>query len=94
VFKRWSEKLDILKSAIKKTVSAYKSTYKRHGTLYLFAPLNVAKGHIKAQTTQTKTRVDFQNFMDNIMHNLPMGVAKYRIYLTQEEWGILIRISR
>lgn len=36
-----------------KLVRAYKSTYKHHGTLNLFAVLNVATGHLKAQTTQT-----------------------------------------
>ena len=43
-----------------KTVTqAYKSTYKRHGTLNLFAALNVATGIIKGKMTQTKTREDF-----------------------------------
>lgn len=54
-----------------KLMRAYKSTYKRHGTLNLFAALNVATGHIKAQTTQTKTREDFQNFMNSVMQDLP-----------------------
>ena len=51
----------------KKIVRAYKSTYKRHGTLNLFAALNIATGHITAQTTQTKKREDFQQFMDHVM---------------------------
>ena len=55
----------------KKTVGAYKSTYRRHGTLNLFAALNVATGNIKAQTTETKTRADFQEFMNNVMQDLP-----------------------
>src|SRR5512139_876495 len=54
-----------------KTVRAYQSTYKRHGTLNLFAALNVATGQIKAQTTQTKTREDFQNFLDQVLLDLP-----------------------
>jgi transposase len=54
-----------------KLMRAYKSTYKRHGALNLFAALNVATGHIKAQTTQTKTREDFQNFMNSVMQDLP-----------------------
>jgi transposase len=54
-----------------KLMRAYKSTYKRHGALSLFAALNVATGHIKAQTTQTKTREDFQNFMNSVMQDLP-----------------------
>ncbi|MCP5274254.1 MAG: IS630 family transposase [Burkholderiales bacterium] len=54
-----------------KLMRAYKSTYKRHGTLNLFAALNVATGHIKAQTTQTKTREDFKNFMNSVIQDLP-----------------------
>jgi len=56
----------------KKIVSAYKSTYKRHGTLNLFAALDVATGHITAQTTQTKKREDFQRFMDQVMEGVPI----------------------
>ena len=55
----------------KTIVAACKSTYKRHGTLNLFAALNVATGHIKAQTTSTKTREDFQGFMDQVMVDVP-----------------------
>jgi len=55
----------------KTIVRAYKSTYKRHGTLNLFAALNVATGHIIAQTTQTKKREDFQQFMDHVMKDIP-----------------------
>ena len=55
----------------RKVVRAYKSTYKRHGTLNLFAALNIATGHINAQTTQTKKREDFQGFMDHVIQGLP-----------------------
>lgn len=54
-----------------KVVGAYKSTYKRQGTLNLFAALNVATGHIKAQATSTKKREDFQAFMDQVMEDVP-----------------------
>jgi len=54
----------------KAIMRAYKSTYKRHGTLNLFAALNVATGQIKAETTITKKREDFQNFMDSVMSDL------------------------
>jgi transposase len=54
-----------------KIVAACKSTYKRHGTLNLFAALNVATGQIEAQTTSTKTREDFQGFMDLVMADVP-----------------------
>jgi transposase len=55
----------------KPVARAYQSTYQRHGTLNLFAALNVATGHIKAETTKTKTRDDFQAFMDSVMSDLP-----------------------
>jgi len=43
-----------------KIVYGLKSTYKRHGTVNLFAALEVATGVIRGKTTQTKKRVDFQ----------------------------------
>ena len=49
-----------------KIVRGFQSTYKRHGTLNLFAALNVATGEIKGKTTQTKKRPDFQQFMDDV----------------------------
>ena len=42
-----------------KIVRAMKSTYKRHGTLNLFAALQVATGQIQGKMTATKKRVDF-----------------------------------
>ncbi len=42
-----------------KVVQGLKSTYKRHGTVNLFAALEVATGLIRGKTTQTKKRVDF-----------------------------------
>ena len=50
-----------------KLVRGMQSTYKRHGTLNLFAALNVATGEVKAKTTQTKKRPDFQAFMDEVV---------------------------
>jgi transposase len=46
-----------------KIVHGLKSTYKRHGTVNLFAALEVATGVIRGKTTPTKKRVDFQAFM-------------------------------
>ena len=40
-------------------VRAMKSTYKRNGTLNLFAALEIAGGHVYAQTTERKKREDF-----------------------------------
>src|SRR5450432_2420460 len=46
-----------------KIVQGMKSTYKRHGTINLFAALEVATGVIRGKTTKTKKRADFQAFM-------------------------------
>lgn len=54
-----------------KIVRGYKSTYRRHGTLNLFAALEVATGHIQASTTELKRRVEFQQFMDDIVTETP-----------------------
>lgn len=49
-----------------KIIRAYKSTYKRNGTLNLFAALEIATGRINAKGTKRKTRQDFIEFMDSI----------------------------
>jgi transposase len=48
-------------------VRAYKSTYKRQGTLNLFAALEVSTGRVAGKVTETKKREDFQAFMDEIV---------------------------
>ena len=50
-----------------KIVRAYKSTYKRQGTLNLFAALRVATGEVKTAFTQRKRREEFLQFMDQIV---------------------------
>src|ERR1700719_4909571 len=47
-----------------KIVRGFKSTYKRHGTLNLFAALEVATGAVHTQTTGQKRRIEFLEFMD------------------------------
>lgn len=54
-----------------KIVQGMKSTYKRHGTVNLFAALNVATGVIRGKTTQTKKRIDFQAFMEEVVADHP-----------------------
>lgn len=54
-----------------KIVRGLKSTYKRHGTINLFAALNVATGTIQSKTTDTKKRPDFQAFMDDVIKDIP-----------------------
>jgi transposase len=54
-----------------KVVLGLKSTYKRHGTVNLFAALEVATGVIRGKTTHTKKRVDFQAFMSELVDEQP-----------------------
>jgi len=49
-----------------KIVRGLKSTYKRHGTLNLFAALEVATGQVKTAITQLKRREQFLQFMDQV----------------------------
>jgi hypothetical protein len=43
-----------------KVVRGLKSTYKRHGTLNLFAALEVGTGQVKTKFTEYKKREDFR----------------------------------
>jgi len=54
-----------------KVVQGLKSTYKRHGTINLFAALEVATGVIRGKTTKTKKRIDFQAFMTELVAEYP-----------------------
>jgi transposase len=56
-----------VKTSSQKIVQGLKSTYTRHGTLNLFAALNVATGDVQTKTTQTKKREDFQSFLEDIL---------------------------
>jgi transposase len=48
-------------------VRALKSTYKRHGTLNLFAALDVGTGQVQGKITEFKKRADFQNFLEGVL---------------------------
>src|SRR3546814_13796348 len=69
-----------------------KSTYKRHGTVNLFAALEVATGIIRGKTTQTKKRADFQAFMDEVVADQPADRQIHVIlnnlstHKTNEDW--------
>ncbi len=52
-------------------VRALKSTYKRHGTLNLFAALNVGTGEVQTKITDYKKRVDFQSFLEGVIADQP-----------------------
>src|SRR3974390_902235 len=73
-------------------VRGFKSTYKRHGTLNLFAALEVATGAIHTETTKLKRRVEFLEFMDNVMAELPADkevhviLDNYCIHKRNDAW--------
>lgn len=52
-------------------VRALKSTYKRHGTLNLFAALDVGTGQVQTKITEYKKRADFQNFLEGVIAQQP-----------------------
>ena len=54
-----------------KIVRGFKSTYKRNGTLNLFAALEIATGAVHTQTTQYKRRVEFLEFMEQVVVEMP-----------------------
>ena len=73
-------------------VRAMKSTYKRNGTLNLFAALEIATGQIHAQTTDQKKRQDFQMFLDSVIAELPTNkeihviLDNYSTHKRNDEW--------
>ena len=54
-----------------KVVRGLKSTYKRHGTLNLFAALEVGTGQVKTKFTEFKKREDFRGFLDGVLSDQP-----------------------
>lgn len=75
-----------------RVVRAYQSTYKRHGTLNLFAALEVSTGEIIGKVTETKKRNDFQSFMDDVVaeyspaHGIHVVLDNYCTHKRNEEW--------
>ena len=73
-------------------VRALKSTYKRHGTLNLFAALEVGTGHVHAKTTDLKKRKDFLDFLDGVLAELPLDkdihviLDNYSTHKKNEDW--------
>lgn len=85
-------KTGYVETASGKIVRGFKSTYKRHGTLNLFAALEVATGAIHAHTTAQKRRVEFLEFMDHVVADLPAGkeihviLDNYGIHKNNDAW--------
>lgn len=75
-----------------KIVRGYRSTYKRHGTLNLFAALEIATGAVYTQTTKQKRRVDFLGFMDKVLQGnsdnkeIHVILDNYCIHKKNHEW--------
>ena len=73
-------------------VRALQSTYQRHGTLNLFAALEVASGHVYTQTTEQKKREDFRAFLDAVLADLPgdkeihVIVDNYSTHKKNDDW--------
>lgn len=87
-----SRKRGYVKTSSKKVVHGLQSTYKRNGTLNLFAALNVATGEVKKKTTNTKKREDFLSFMDDVLKDIPSDqevhviLDNYSTHKKNEEW--------
>lgn len=60
-----------VKTSSGKIARSLKRTYKRHGTLNLFAALNVASGEIGGKITTQKKRPDFLKFMGDVVTGYP-----------------------
>jgi len=54
-----------------KVVRALKSTYKRHGTLNLFAALEIDTGQVHTKFTEYKKREDFRGFLEDMLADQP-----------------------
>jgi transposase len=73
-------------------VRAMKSTYKRNGTLNLFAALEIASGRVFTQTTEKKKREDFQRFLDGVIAELSADkeihviLDNYCTHKRNQEW--------
>lgn len=81
-----------VKTSSGKIVKGLKSTYKRHGTINLFAALNIATGVVHSKTTATKKRADFQAFMNEIVDTTPddkeihVILDNYCTHKKNDEW--------
>ena len=73
-------------------VRALKSTYKRHGTLNLFAALEVGTGQVHTKFTDYKKREDFLGFLDEIVAEQPQDkeihviLDNYGTHKRNDDW--------
>src|ERR1700728_1485321 len=75
-----------------KVVRGLKSTYKRHGTLNLFAALEVGTGQVKTKFTEYKKREDFRGFLNGVLPDQPSDkeihvvLDNYSPHKRNEDW--------
>jgi transposase len=75
-----------------KVVRGLKSTYKRHGTLNLFAALEVGTGRVKGKITEYKKRADFPSFLEGVIAEQPADkeihviLDNYCTHKKNDEW--------
>ena len=75
-----------------KIVRGLKSTYKRHGTLNLFAALNVGTGVVRTKITEFKKRADFQGFLEGVIadqppdKNIHVILDNYSTHKKNDDW--------
>jgi transposase len=73
-------------------VRALKSTYTRHGTLNLFAALEVGTGQVQTKITEHKTREDFRAFLDGVLvdqapdKEIHVILDDYSTHKKNEDW--------
>jgi transposase len=73
-------------------VGGLKSTYKRHGTLNLFAALEVGTGEVKTKITDLKKRADFQSFLEGVIAEQPADqdihviLDNYSTHKKNDDW--------
>ena len=73
-------------------VRALKSTYKRHGTLNLFAALEVGTGQVHTKFTDYKKREDFQSFLEGVLADQPRDkeihviLDNYSTHKRNDDW--------
>ena len=56
-----------------KQIERHTHDYKRHGTVQLYAALEVATGHVSAQTTKRHRSLEFTAFLDMLLVRYPEG---------------------
>ena len=66
-----SRKTQYVRTENGQIVRGIKSTYRRNGTLNLFAALEIATGKVFGKTTKYKKRPDFQKFLDELLNEQP-----------------------